>query len=64
MLGTYYNLFSITSQDIETEDVITIDRPIKNLLRGYKYVQKDDYWIGKDVSSAILNREFNCKENQ
>ncbi len=62
LLNTYYDLFSITSQDIETENVIAIERPIKNLTKGYKYIKKDDYWIGKDANSiTVLSRAFDCQ---
>ncbi len=62
LIGTSYMSTSIVSQDIETENIVVIEKPIRKIKKGYMYKKKDDYWLGKDVESKIFDGEFNCKE--
>lgn len=62
LVGTSYMSTSIVSQDIETENIVVIEKPIRKIKKGYKYKKEDDYWLGKDVGSKIFDGEFNCKE--
>ncbi|WP_282031304.1 erythromycin esterase family protein [Winogradskyella eximia] len=63
LLGTTHKVTSITSQDIETENIVTIDRPLINVKRGYEYIKDDEYWLGRNVDSKLFNGKFNCETN-
>ena len=59
--GTKYYTTSITSQDIQTENVAVINIPLQDIVRGYKYNTEDEYWKERDVDSKISIDDFNCE---
>ncbi len=59
-LGRTHSKTSLTSQDIETDTLSLIERPIVNLKRGFKYDENDTYWLTREIDLEKLPETFNC----
>ncbi|MFD0796131.1 carboxypeptidase-like regulatory domain-containing protein [Maribacter chungangensis] len=58
-LGTYFNVQTLISDDIETKNISVIKRPLIDLKKGFKKNAKDTFWDNKPMDFSVSGSTFN-----